>query len=274
MQEHEFIHEHEYDGEQTHEYRCELAHEKTPGEAEKIATLVEIDEVQTRHATFWKCRLLVLAFYTNFLACLAALWFSGTLLSAPDGLLSPMFLQFMADHRLLALSVPVAILVVCYLGLRHLTGEIMTVPERYLDERQKMLRDQAHRSAFKLVKLACLLIPCGFLLPHLPWFNHSTPVVTHVPLASVQGLEYITVTDVSHWTTVYTEPGAILYRLKGPGVSLHIMPNTAPIAQAIYPTFAPASTTEIAIAGGLLLLCLLLVASALPMTTLAWKGTM
>lgn len=272
MQEHEFIHEHEYEGEQTHER--EFAHEETPEEAEKVATLVEIDEVQIRHVSLWKCRLLVLAFYTGFLTCLAALWFSGTLLSAPDGLLSSVFLQFMADHRLLVLSVPVVMLVACYLGLRHLTGEIMTVPERYLDERQKMLRDQAHRSAFKLVKLACLLIPCGFLLPHLPWFNHSTPVVAQVPLASVQGLEFITMTDASHWTTFYTAPGAILYRLKGPGVSLHIMPNTTPIAQAIGPTIAPASTTEIAVAGGLLLLCLFLVASALPMTTLAWKGKM
>jgi hypothetical protein len=46
------------------------------------------------------------------------------------------------------------------------------------------------------------------------------------------------------------------------------------VTQIIYPTITPASTTEIAVAGGLLLLCLLLVASALPMTTLAWKGKM
>lgn len=272
MQEHEFIHEHEYEGEQTHEYAQEFAHEETPGEAEKIATLVGIDEAQTRHVSLWKCRLLVLAFYTSFLTCLAALWFSGTLLSAPDGLLSPLFLQFMADHRLLVLSVPVAILIACYLGLRHLTSEIMTVPERYLDERQKMLRDQAHRSAFKLVKLACLLIPCGFLLPHLPWFNHSAPVVAQTSIAYSTSLKSAIIMDELQTIHFYNQSGVQLGSVSDPSriISWHLRP----IAQTIYPTIAPASTTEIAVAGGLLLLCLLLVASALPMTTLAWKGKM
>lgn len=272
MQEHEFIHEHEYEGEQTHE--CEFVHEETPGEAEKVATLVEIDEAQMRHVSLWRCRLLVLAFYTNFLACLAALWFSGTLLSAPDGLLSPLFLQFMADHRLLVLSVPVAILVVCYLGLRHLTGEIMTVPERYLDERQKMLRDQAHRSAFKLVKLACLLISCGFLLPHLPWFNHATPVVVQTPIAYSTSLKYDAIMANLQMVHFYNRSGVPLGSVSYPSHVTVFSLRTVPITQIIYPTIAPASTTEIAVAGGLLLLCLLLVASALPMTTLAWKGKM
>lgn len=272
MQEHEFIHEHEYEDEQTH--KREFAHEETPGEAEKVATLVEVDEAQMRHVSLWKCRLLVLAFYTSFLACLATLWFSGTLLSAPDGLLSPLFLQFIADHRLLVLSVPVAVLVACYLGLRHLTGEIMTVPERYLDERQKMLRDQAHRSAFKLVKLACLLIPCGFLLPHLPWPNHSTPVVTQAPIAYSMSLKNDVIMANLRTIHFYNRSGVLLGSVSDPSHGTVFSLRTMPVTQVIYPTITPASTTEIAVAGGLLLLCLLLVASALPMTTLAWKGKM
>ena len=40
-------------------------------------------------------------------------------------------------------------------GMRSITHDIMASPERYLDERQKMVRDKAHRNAYKIVKPYC-----------------------------------------------------------------------------------------------------------------------
>jgi hypothetical protein len=105
-----------------HEWMHEYEHEHEHGESEEGSKLSEdaveisdIDEAQARHISLGFCRLLVVAFYASFLACVAALWFSGTLLSAPDGFLSTSFLQFVAAHRLLVLIVPAMILVVCYI---------------------------------------------------------------------------------------------------------------------------------------------------------------
>ena len=246
-------------------------HREVNREVEDAAALAEIDEVQGRHASLWRCRLLVVAFSASVLTCLAALWFSGTLLSAPDGLLSVPFLSFIAAHRLLVLSAPAVILVVCYIGLRRLTGEIMIVPERYLDERQKMVRDQAHRSAFKLVKLACLLIPSGFLLPHLPWFNHPTPATQAFTLHSVLNpIRVLTLQSMSPNAASWVD--TMHQNLQSHTIQVVPLVTVVWSPDQVIPPIMPATTMEIALAGGLLLLCLLLMASALPMAVLAWKG--
>ena len=207
----------------------------------------------------------------SFLACLAALWFSSTLISAPDQVLPVTFLQMLAANRLLGLCVPAVCLVICYIALRSLTGEITAVPESRLDERQKILRDQAHRSAFKIVKFACVLIPGAFLLPHLPLFNASAPAPV---LALNGGIEFTLVR------------GAV-FNAQGDQISVLMNPGQGPMAghwpwfrqivlsggyQAPMPAISPANALEVGVAGGLLLVVLLLTFSALPMAVLAWKG--
>ncbi len=224
-------------------------------ENEQIHQINEIDEVQSRHIALWPCRLLVVAFFCSFLACLVALWFSGTLLSAPDHLLPASFLQFIAAHRLPILIVPALCLTTCYGALCFLTREVMVVRERFLDERQKMLRDQAYHSAFKAIKLACLLIPCAFLLPHLPWFN--SPSHTSTPVATSHTTSYILIPAPD------ATPRSIL---------IYILGQAQPHSPTITPVIAPTTIAEAILAGGLLLLCLLIIASALPMAMLAWKG--
>lgn len=212
----------------------------------------ELEGLENQNASRWPGRLLVAALILSALACLTALWFSGTLLSAPEHMMPDAWLQFIADHRLLVLLVPAMCLAVCYITLRSLTREIMAVPERYLDERQHMLRDQAHRSAFKIIKLACALIPACFLFSRLPWFN-SAPTVS----------------------SLYTEiiyPGAYTFHQSPQYVSSLGTGNTYLFFFPFKATVVPASSIEIALAGGLLLLGLLLVVSALPMCVLAWKG--
>lgn len=214
-------------------------------------------------------RVLVAALTLSFLACLLAPWLSGTLLSAPDQLLPIDFLQILAAYRVLVLCVPVICLIVCYAGLRSLTAEISTMPERLLDERQKMLRDQAQRSAFKMVKFASLLIPVGFILPHLPWFNPSP--VTPFGLSPQGG---VTVYDAGgfpmrvHWMGANPIRGVRW----PPTLGSHSLVITYQVQTQTGLEVPAASSLELALAGGLLLLTLGLIFSALPMAVLAWKG--
>lgn len=270
MSEQEHLYEHE--GEQSQEradYNENInsidewsGAEELRGDHERLE-LEDLDEMLGRRAARWPGHVLVAALGVSLLACLTALWFSGTLLSAPDHLLPAAFLQIIATHRLLALLVPAGCLMVCYGLLRSRTREIMAVHERYLDERQRMLRDQAHRSAFKIIKFACLLVPVGFILPHLPWFNQPAPVAPVSPFVTVWS------SDVQ---ALAFSRGAIYFQ----GTETH------PLVQIVFQwqrnltgpslTIPPATTMEIIVAAGLLLLLLLLIVSALPMAVLAWKG--
>jgi hypothetical protein len=177
-----------------------------------------------------------------------------------------LFLKTLAANRLLVLCLPVACLIACYSALRALTAEIMAVPERYLDERQKMVRDQAHRSAFKIIQFASVLIPVAFVLPHLPWFN--TPAPNVAPHPTIFGNVVVFHAQEDQVTTYILAESRRMYWSR---VGLVGVTDKGSLAQpaSLQPA---ASTPEIALAGGLLLLALILVVSALPMTVLAWKG--
>ena len=219
----------------------------------------EVDRLLDRRALLWRNRLFVLALVLSVCACLAALWLSGILLSAPDQPWLAAFLPFVATHRWLVLLVPAACLLVCYSKLRSLTGEIMAVPARYLDERQQMLRDQAHRAAFKIIKLACVLILAGLLVPHLPWFN--PPAVSSTPNAGISLSFSVVQVDMQ---------ASSLSKLVTPGHHpLMWIQTLTPMDTFVSP---PITTADIVLAGGLLLLCLWLLISALPMCVLAWQG--
>jgi hypothetical protein len=207
-------------------------------------------------------RFLVIALYLSFFACLAALWLSGTLLGNPDDTFLPAWLlQGMATHRLFVLIVPFVSLVACYGAVRHITGEIMAVPERYLDERQRMVRDQAHRSAFKIIKLACLFIPALLLVQYIPWLHRASPTLQLNSF--VQGRMF---TD---YVATIVRADASAHALKPqPALYFIVTPHTlaSPVQQVV-----SASSIEIACAGGMLVLCLLVLISAVPMSVLAWK---
>ncbi len=279
MQEHEFICEYEpgqgggYNAESTPEQTGEKPQRlETTGESAADALAIDEQEeaeiLQDQRAHRRLGRVLVAALTLSFLACLLAPWLSGTLLSAPDQLLPIDFLQILATYRVLVLCVPVICLIVCYAGLRSLTAEISTRPERLLDERQKMLRDQAQRSAFKIVKFASLLIPVGFILPHLPWFNPSS--VTPFGL-SFQG--NVTVYDAGKFPTYvhWVDANSIRDVRWPPAMGSHFLFITQ-VHNQTGPQVPAASSLELALAGGLLLLTLGLIFSALPMAVLAWKG--
>lgn len=265
MQEHEHIYGHE------HEWNLDNASsamnfEDSSSQEQARSEIDELmNEVRTRRTMLWLGKGLVVGFVLCLLASVAAFWFSGVLLSPPDQLLPIIFLKTLATNRLLVLCVPVICLGACYIALRSLTAEIMGMPERYLDERQKMIRDQAHRSAFKIIKFASVLIPVAFVLPHLPWFNTPAPAITAPP--AILGKVVVFHAQGDQATTfILTGPGQVYWSHVGlVGVAARL-----PSAQSAQQPNA--STPEIALAGGLLLLALILVVSALPMAVLAWKG--
>lgn len=243
----------EHEPQQAYDYTQELSFVQAYGQEdmqgvmptmmERSAEEEDLADTRTRQVALWRGRGTVVALGVSFLASLAAFWLSDTLLSVPDQLLPIDFLQIVAANRLLVLIAPAICLILSYIALRWRTAEIMATPERYLDERQKMLRDQAHHSAFKLIKYGCVLIPAILLLPHLPWFQSPSPFYgTNVTTTSFQ----------------YTSTSSLTVSLTG----WLITPLTPP----------PASLLEMLSAGGLLMLGLLLIASALPMAALAWKG--
>ncbi|HEX7734600.1 MAG TPA: hypothetical protein VF458_07050 [Ktedonobacteraceae bacterium] len=264
MQEHKYIYEHglaqiqQYGAERTSIQdddlnRCEAVQRETPvgqeAGSENASRAEELEELRDQRATLRMGRGLTLALVVSFLASLAALWFSGALISAPDQVLPITFLQMLAANRVPVLCVPAVFLVICYFALRSLTREIMVGPENRLDERQKILRAQAQRSAFKMLKFASVLVPVGFVLPHLPWFNAGAPGMAFFDVISVR--------DSPAWYYASSVRQLGLAWFRGPYL--------APLLQ-------PASGLEIALAGGLLLVCLLVMFSALPMAALAWKG--
>lgn len=273
MQEHEFIYEYEpgQSGESGSAREVEGSEQELlliddVSEREVVSQGVHenemLEEMRDKRATLRLGRGLVMGLGVSFLACLAALWFSGTLLSAPDQILPLSFLQMLAANRVLILCAPMICLVICYASLRSLTAEITAMPEHLLDERQKTLRDQAHRSAFKIIKWSSVLIPIGFVLPHLPWFNPS-PAVAVTPL--VQVLTFYDAGGSPLKVHMLSRDGFPYWHRPG-GVQIRFVANQP--AQLIQ----PASMLEIALAGGLLLLTLVLMFSVLPMAVLAWKG--
>lgn len=266
----------------------------------------ETDDLEERRTPLWRDRLFVCAFLLSVCACLVALWFSGILVSAPpnQGWLTvpsnatPLFqswagriiasapnqgwpasfLQFVTMHRWLVLLIPAVCLLGCYGVLRSLTGEITAVPERHLDERQQMLRNQAHRSSFKLIKLACILIPACFLLLHLPGLN--TAPTTPGPYYTLMGayqFRPIIITYLPLDNKVTSSADWQAYQLVTSGTTSPIN-KLMRFASVIQPgdganlPMPPVTTADIVLAGGLLLLCLWLLISALPMCVLAWQG--
>ena len=133
------------------------------------ASLFELDESFEQKSPVIRRRLLVLGLYLSFLACVTGLWLTANVTSGLEHKLPSSIANFIATQPVVVLLVPLLILIGCYFLLRLMTYEILAWPERFLDERQQMVRDKAHRTAYKLVKVACLLIPLYLCLHAVLW---------------------------------------------------------------------------------------------------------
>jgi hypothetical protein len=256
-------------------------------------SMFESDEAPYQRPPLLLKRLLVVMLYLSFIACLVALWLTNTIFGNPS--LPDWLIQAIASNRNAILIAPLVCLMTCYLTMRHVTSEIMACPERYLDERQKMVRDQAHRYAYRIIKLACLLVPLFFCLhnmlsPTQPGFVPASlapirPMAISGSIVIVRPDQPVNMSPIaltvymdqttSHITNLNPVPGeTMIWAPAHPGTMTYPPAPFKDLQQPapISPTLWPNDPASMALYYGTLLLCLFLMASVLPMTIVAWKG--
>ena len=116
--------------------------------------------------SFWQRRLLVIALICSFFSCLAAFSLVIDFFHLFNQM-SPLrfwLFQFIANNRVALIVAPLVGLVLSAGALCYVTRDIMSGPVRHLDERQKMIRDQAHGSAYTIMKFVFMIGVLGFIL--------------------------------------------------------------------------------------------------------------
>lgn len=212
-------------------------------------------------------RLLVIALCLSYLACIAGLWFIGDVLGSPRDILG----QQIGNERFVLLVIPLAVLCVCYLRLRRIMGEIMELSGRKLDERQRLVRDQAHRTAYKIIAVLCLGILVYFgihsmLVAAVP--PHPVTASIH-PVAVSHTVNFIVVSRTSDLHVYYAAP------LKQPAVIQWIaidssMASNVP-GQMMAPAAQPIDLFGLGVYYGLFFLTVVLIVTTLPKAIIAWK---
>jgi hypothetical protein len=129
-----------------------------------------------------KRRLLVIGLFLSYVACLATMWY---IWNAPRQAFDTFWLSF-AQSRFTLIILPILILCGFYLSLHHIAGDIIGWGVKNLDERQRMVWDQAHRSAYKIIALLCLLMPLYLILQNMLTSPLSSSISYDVRLNPVQ----------------------------------------------------------------------------------------
>lgn len=211
-------------------------------------------------------RLLVITLCLSYLACIAGLWFIGDVLGSPHDILG----QQIGNGRFVLLVVPLAVLCVCYLRLRRIMGEIMELSGKKLDERQQLVRDQAHRTAYKIIAVLCLGILVYFgihsvfvaAVPPAPVTATIHPVLPH----AVNLVVVSKTTDLHVYYAVPPKQPAVIQWIAIDSSMATNMPG-----QMIAPTTHPIDLFSLGIYYGLFFLTVLLIITTLPKAIIAWK---
>jgi hypothetical protein len=215
-------------------------------------------------------RLLTIGLYLSYLACLAGLLLIGNVLGQTH-VLFPDILglgQQSESMRFALLIVPLFVLCACYIRLRRMTGRIMQLPERKLDERQRLVRDRAHRIAYRIITVLCLAILAYVCLHSMLLSASPPPTPASSETAYVRPpIGYIIVQrgtlawDISQaqgigWVSIPAQQPAlaILVRQSTPAVSA-----------------MPADLLGLGLFYGLFLLIMVLIVKTLPTAIIGWK---
>jgi hypothetical protein len=256
-------------------------------------SLFALDEPFEQKFPVIRRRLLVLGLYLSFLACVTGLWLTANVTSGLDQKLPPGIANFIAAQPVAVLLVPLLILLGCYFLLRLMTYEIIAWPERFLDERQQMVRDHAHRNAYKLVKVVCLLVPLYLCLHAVLWTPPAPAPTFPQPYTMLHSSEYLI--EMAPNTAIQlpiiqggfpqvagqTIHLQLLKPQAAPGIGngnrswftiapVRIMISSSYISSGPAPSW-PNDPASLLLYYGTLLLSLLLMAIALPMSLVAWK---
>lgn len=205
-------------------------------------------------------RLLIIGLYMSYFVCLAGLWLIDNALGQAHAFI-PNFLgpgQQSGNFHFAFLIVPLIVLYACYFKLRCLTGKIMQLPESQLDERQRMVRNRAHRVAYRIFTILCLAI-LAYLCVHSMLLSASPPVA-HSIVAVRRPMDIILVTkgvqtqflqpQTVHWVEVFPyHPKAIISVAATSSIDL--------LSMGLY--------------YGLFLVTMFLIVKTLPTAVIGWK---
>jgi hypothetical protein len=222
-----------------------------------------IDDDITSHT---ERRLLTIGLYLSYIVCLAALWLISALPGQTHAFFPDIFgLANQSESiRFSLLVVPLFVLCACYFGLRRMTGKIMQLPERNLDERQRLVRDRAHRIAYRIIAVLCL-VTLAYICIH-------NMLVTATPPASETAyirpaFNYIMVNkDLQAWS-IAQKQGVLWVSLNPHQPNLVVfVQQSAPAVSAI-----PTDLLGLGLLYGLFLLTMVLIVKTLPTAIIGWK---
>lgn len=221
-------------------------------------------------------RLLVIALCLSYLACIAGLWFVGDVLGSPHDVLG----QQIGNGRFVLLIVPLAVLCVCYLRLRRIMGEIMQLSGKKLDERQRLVRDQAHRTAYKIIAILCLGILLYFgIHSMLVAANPPAPstAMNHLAVSHAVNLVVASRTGDFHvfYLKLHNQPVSVVTFAQA-GDTFHWVAIPSSITsnapgQIIAPITPPIDLFGLGIYYSLFFLSVVLIITTLPKAIIAWK---
>lgn len=240
----------------------------------KQFSMFEMEEDHAQQTPSEWRRFLVLMLYLSFFACLVAFLLVGTAFGGLNQILPTWLMSSIQNNRLAVLILPLASLLTCSIALRRTTNAILAGPDRYLDERQKTLRDRIHRRTYSIIKPVCLLIPALFLLQAVLW---PVAVPKQSPIVHVTATKVVDLREIFHLPEmiVSTKGFDIVYIASFPQrANIEVIPvkqaaSVLPDLHTIFPW--PADPVSLAFFGGALLLCLFLMVTTLPLSILAWK---
>ena len=223
-------------------------------------------------------RLLVLGMCLGYLGCLLVLWY---IWNAPRQWWFDTFWLHIGANRFTLILIPLIIFCACYFKLLCISGTMLKFKDRQLDERQRMVRDSAHRTAYKIITLLCLLIPLYlaaqglFVRPPAPTpaSRSSTTLTILHPAITYTGYLRV-VPDNIHPPIAFSSPK--LLTIDGKNVTVQLITLWRPLVawQLESAPTAPAPvivTPNPGIYYGLVLLTLLLIISTLPKAIVAWQ---
>jgi hypothetical protein len=184
-------------------------------------------------------RLLVIVLCLSYIGCLATLWY---IWNAPRQAFDAFWLSF-GQTRFSLNILPLLLLGSSYFSLLRITGDIMGGGVKKLDERQRIVRDQAHRYAYKIIALLCLFTPIYLIIQNM---------LTAAPLAAnILG-------------------NAIMRSQTTTAIGMVIShPHSSPAVQTIY--IARNALLNQGIYYALFLLTVALIVWTLPRAIIAWK---
>jgi hypothetical protein len=231
-----------------------------------------IDDIYDDVPSHRERRLLTIGLYLSYLACLAGLLLIGNVLGQAHAVFPDIFgLGKQSESmRFALLIVPLFVLCAFYIRLRRMTGKIMQLPERKLDERQRLVRDRAHRLAYRIITLLCLAI-LAYLCIHNMVLTASPPPTPASSQTAYLPPAFIVVEGDAPPLTLYQAAHERLFfdgnPAQQPALAIVVGVHQSTPAVSAMPT----DLLGLGLFYGLFLLTMVLIVKTLPTAIIGWK---